>query len=66
MVEKGILDEDTFEIIMYDLQCIEFDHSNDNNKYHYDMLKDNLHDLFGIKNPHNDDDNDYVEDEHDD
>lgn len=53
-IKKGELDDDTFDVLMYDLECIEFDRCNEQNTYHYDMLRTNLHDLFGKKMPKDD------------
>jgi len=46
--KKGTTSKDAYNIIMHDLECLEFEETQ-NNKYHYKLLKGNLKDLFGVK-----------------
>ena len=41
------LTKEQFDILVYDLDCIVFKH-NENNMYHYNVLKANLCDLAGV------------------
>jgi len=45
--KKGELTEEVYKVIMHDLECLELSSSRDN-KYHFDLLKGNLEDIFGI------------------
>lgn len=44
--KTGELTTDAFKVIMHDLECLELVNTDDN-KYHYDLLKSNLKDIFG-------------------
>ena len=46
--KKGELTKESFFVIMHDLECLELKDTKDN-KYHYDLLKENLEDIFGMK-----------------
>lgn len=47
--KKGELTEEAFKVLMHDLECLELKETEDN-KYHYNLLKGNLKDIFGVKN----------------
>ena len=44
--KKGQITKEAFKVIMHDLECLELKDIKDN-KYHYDLLKGNLKDIFG-------------------
>ena len=44
--KKGEITKESFKIIMHDLGCLELVNSSDN-KYHYELLKGNLEDIWG-------------------
>ena len=44
--KKGQLTKEVYDVIMHDLECLELKKTKDN-KYHYDLLKGNLQDIFG-------------------
>ena len=46
--KKGEITKEAFKVIMHDLECLELVKT-DTNKYHYNLLKSNLKDIFGIK-----------------
>lgn len=45
-LNKGQLNQDSFSVLMHDLMCLELKDTKEN-KYHYNLLKGNLKDLFG-------------------
>jgi len=45
--KKAELTQESFDVIMHDLGCLELKDTEDN-KYHYDLLKGNLKDIFGL------------------
>ena len=47
--KKGEVSREAYDIIMFDLECLELKKTKDN-EYHYNLLKGNLKDIFGIKN----------------
>ena len=47
--KKGDLSRDVFNALMYDLECLDLRANKENNEYHYNLLKGNLKDIFGIK-----------------
>ena len=44
--KKGQLTKEAYDVIMHDLESLELKKTKDN-KYHYDLLKGNLQDIFG-------------------
>jgi hypothetical protein len=48
--KKGDLSRDAFSVIMHDLECLDLRANVKDNEYHYNLLKQNLKDIFGIKN----------------
>lgn len=44
---KGV-NQEIISVIFHDLECLELKKTKDN-KYHYDLLKQNLKDLFRVK-----------------
>ena len=44
--KKGELNQDSFSVIMHDLMCLQLKDTDDNT-YHYNLLKQNLKDLWG-------------------
>lgn len=51
--KKGELTKESFEVLMYDLECLDLTKEegkiSEFNKYHLSFLKGNLKDIFGIK-----------------
>ena len=47
--KKGDLSLETFKVIMHDLECLDLRANVKNNEYHYNLLKRNLKDIFGVK-----------------
>ena len=45
--KKGELSEEAFKVVMHDLGCMSI--GSDDDQYHYDLLKGNLEDLFGME-----------------
>lgn len=45
---KKKLTKDEIEILLHDLECLELKKTKDN-KYHYDLLRNNLKDLGGLE-----------------
>ena len=42
------MDKDTIEVlesILHDVECLDFDHSKDDNRYYYDLIRGNLQGL---------------------
>lgn len=48
--KKGQIDKESFDVIMYDLGCLDLIQSEDN-EYHMRLLRGNLHDIWGIDYP---------------
>lgn len=46
--KKGETTKEAFKVIMHDLECLELKKTKDN-LYHYNLLKGNLKDIFGVK-----------------
>ena len=46
--KKGELSSEAYRVIMYDLGCLRLIDDEDN-KYHYELLKGNIKDVFGRK-----------------
>lgn len=46
--KKGDLTKESLSVIMHDLECLELKDTEDN-KYHYELLKNNLNDIFGLR-----------------
>jgi len=46
-VKKGTTSKEAYKVIMHDLESLELRKTEDN-KYHYNLLKGNLKDLFGV------------------
>ena len=47
--KKGEITREAFDVIMYDLECLDLRADKENNEYHYKLLKGNLKDIFGVK-----------------
>ena len=47
--KKGTLSKEAYNVIMYDLECLDLKRTEDN-KYHFRLLVENLNDIFGIRN----------------
>ena len=47
---KNELTREAFDVIMYDLESLDLSADYDGNQYRYNMIKQNLKDIFGIKN----------------
>ena len=47
--KKGEITKEALEVIMYDLQCLELKEESLSNEYHYNLLKGNLKDIFGVE-----------------
>lgn len=47
--KKGELSKEAYEVIMHDLECLDLRADLKNNEYHYNLLKNNLKDIFGVK-----------------
>jgi len=48
MAFRKKLNKEQYDILIYDLDCIEFEKTKDN-LYHYNLLRGNLMDLAGVK-----------------
>ena len=46
--KKGELTQESLKVILHDLECLELRKTKDN-KYHYDLLRQNLLDIWGVK-----------------
>ena len=46
--KKEEITKEAFKVIMHDLECLELKNTKEN-KYHYELLKGNLKDIFGLK-----------------
>jgi hypothetical protein len=47
--KKGDLSKDAFNTLMHDLQSLDLRADLKNNEYHYNLLKQNIKDIFGIE-----------------
>jgi len=46
--KKGELNRESFSVLMHDLESLDLGANVESNKYHYNLLKQNLKDIFGI------------------
>ena len=46
--KEGELTKESLKVILHDLECLELRKTKDN-KYHYDLLRQNLLDIWGVK-----------------
>lgn len=47
--KKGELTREAFNVIMHDLESLDLRADQKSNEYHYNLLKGNLKDIFGVK-----------------
>ena len=47
--KKGELTKEAFDVLNHDLECLDLSADREINEYHYNLLKGNLKDIFGIK-----------------
>lgn len=46
--KKGELTKESYKVIMHDLESLELTKGINDNNYHYNLLKNNLKDIFGV------------------
>ena len=47
--KKGELSKEAFDVLMYDLECLDLRADLKGNEYHYTLLMQNLKDIFGVE-----------------